>query len=558
MAFDLSRTVLVAVLCAGTALAAPVEARGKRQTVIETTALAREQLISLGADALRRDDARAAASFFAELAAREPRNATAHTLLAMAHHLDSVRDPVALDMALSGYDLALRAEPGQYWAAAMAGRAAFDRGRYDDALAHFSKAVLVRPGDARTLAALASAAYMAGDAQLASLAAGRAAAIDAGDKGQNLRLAALAAAAAGDAGLAGERLAVLREQFPESAASAGLRVTALLQTSAVDSYMAGDDAPVAPDAGVPNQISVDVAIILAQNTRRERTGFNLLDGLGLQYGFSREASRTVQRNDGAPAGNNYQRVLTATISVPQLNYNLNLFNRGGQYYSVVARPQLTAYLGEESEFFIGRSLKVAVGGINLGNLENIDIGIEMKVTPMEITEQGAKIRIETGRSFVTTDAAGNFAEALTTFRQKVAATAEVRFGETLVLSGLNEAVEDRNFSKTPLLGDLPVIGNAFNERTRIERRDSVIVLVTPSVPVSLTGRAYARSEHVDMLTRLWTEVIDPSSDAAATEKALRRNRAFSRMTRNDVQMAFPAPREAAGEALGELMLPGGN
>lgn len=553
-----SGAMLVALLCAGTMLAPPAAAKGKRDAAVDTAALGRDQLISLGSSALQRDDARGAAGFFAELAAREPRNGTAHTLLAMAHHLDSARDPAALDMALSGYDLALRAEPGQYWAAAMAGRAAFDRGRYDDALGHFAQALLMRPGDARTAAALASAAYMAGDAPLASVAAGRAAAIDAGAEGQYLRLAALAAAAAGNAALATERLAALQARFPASAATAQARVAALLQTAAVDPVVAAGDAPLDAEAGVPNQISVDVAIILAQNTRRERTGFNLLDGLGLQYGFNRAGTRTINRADGAPTGNAYQRVLTATITVPQLNYNLNLFNRGGQYYSVVARPQLTAFRGEESEFFIGRSLKVAVGGVNLGNLENIDIGIEMKVTPQEITAEGAKIRIETGRSFVTADQAGNFAEALTTFRQKVAATAEVRFGETLVLSGLNEAVEDRNYSKTPVLGDLPLIGNAFNERNKIERRDSVIVLVTPSRPVSLSGRAYARSEHVERLTKLWTEVIDPASDAAATEVALRRSRAFSRMTRGDVPMAFPGPRQVAGEALGELIVPGSN
>jgi Flp pilus assembly protein TadD len=554
----LSRAVLTTLVFTGTMAALPADARRPRTEVVQTAGLGSEQLLAQGAAALQRADARAAASYFAELAAREPRNGTAHTLLAMAHHLDAARDPAALDMALSGYDLALRAEPGQYWAAAMAGRGAFDRGHYQDALSHFARALLMRPNDARTAAALASAAYMAGDAPLASLAAGRAAALEPGPDGHYLRLAALAAAAAGDAPLARARLETLRSGFPATAAAAEARVAALIQTAAVDPLTAAEDAPLDGEVGVPDQISVDVAIILAQNTRRERTGFNLLDGLGLQYGFNREGTRTITRADGAPTGNNYQRVLTATISVPQLNYNLNLFNRGGQYYSVVARPQLTAYRGEESEFFIGRTLKVGVGGINLGNLENIDIGVEMKVTPQEITADGAKIRIDIGRSFLTADAAGNFAEALTTFRQKVAATAEVRFGETLVLSGLNETVDDRNFSKTPVLGDLPIIGNAFNERTTLERRDSVIVLVTPSRPVSLSGRAYVRGEHVDLLTRLWTDVIDPSSNAGAVAHALSRSRSFSRMTRSDAPMAFPGPREATAEALGELVLPGSN
>lgn len=545
----------LALALAGLALvAAPAEAsRRERGNAVDVGALADDQLLAQGRAALERGDGAAAAGFLAEVAAREPRNGTAHTLLGIAHHLASDRDPQALDLALAGYDLALRAEPGQFWAAAMAGRAAYDRGRYDQALDHFARAWLLRPGDARTAAAVASAAYMAGDAPLAALAAARAAAIDPGVGGGHLRLAALAAAAAGQGAQADAQLAALRAAFPEAAAAAAPRVAQLMQTFPVDPL-----APAATAAGgdvtepAPDQIAVDVTIILAQNTRQERNGVNLLDGLGLQYGFNRQATRTISINDGTPSGNAYQRTLTASLTVPQLSYNLNLFNRGGQYYSVVARPQLTAWRGEQSEFFIGRTLRVAVGGVNLGSLESIDIGIEMKVTPIDITAEGARLRIETGRSFLTADRAGNFAEALTTFRQRVAATAEVRFGETLMLAGLNEAVEDRTFSATPVLGDLPLIGNAFNQRNRTERRDSVIVLVTPSRPTTLAGRPFARPDHVGRLTELWTQVIDPASNAEATVAALRRQRHFTRMMRADAPLAFPDARGAVRAMLADL------
>ena len=85
------------------------------------------------------------ATAVAELAAREPRNGTAQALLGLSYQLSADRNPQALDLALAGYDLAARAEPGQYWPAAMAGRGAFDQGKYDDALNHFSRAALLRP-----------------------------------------------------------------------------------------------------------------------------------------------------------------------------------------------------------------------------------------------------------------------------------------------------------------------------------------------------------------------------------------------------------------------------
>jgi len=184
---------------------------------------------------------------------------------------------------------------------------------------------------------------MSGDAPLASLAAAQAAALDPGVKSENLQLAALSAAANDEAEAARGYLAALAAAFPEAAQEAATRVEELPQTGALDALPTAGEAEPGSAEG-PDQILLDVAIILSQNTHRERTGLNLLDGLSLQYGSSRNSTRTITRERGTQLGNSYQRVLTASISIPQTNYNLNLFNRGGQYYSVVARPQLAAPL----------------------------------------------------------------------------------------------------------------------------------------------------------------------------------------------------------------------
>lgn len=530
--------------------AAPAEARKRGAAPVDLSAESPAALAGQGAAALRSGDSARAIGLLSELVARQPRHGGNQALLALAWQMRGETDAQALDLAQAGYDLAGRAEPGQYWPAAMAGRVAFDQGKYDQAADHFARAALLRPADGRALAALASAAYMNGDLGLAGVAAERAVALDPADAASQ-RVAAFAAAASGDrdgtlAGL--DRLATLA---PADADRDRNRAMQLLQTGALDTPPTADEGETGLAAS-PDQISLDVAIILAQNTHRERTGINLLDGLGLQYGLGRQSTRTITRDGQGNNGNNYQRVLTASISIPQLNYNLNLFNRGGQYYSVVARPQLTAYRGEQSEFFVGRQVRVAVSGVNLGTLEQIDIGIEMKVTPVEITPEGTRIRIETGRSFLTSDPAGSFSEQLTTFRQKVAATAEIRFGETLVLSGLTETVDDKTFSKTPVLGDVPLVGNLFNERNSTQRRDSVLVLVTPTRPMALPGRPWARSEQVERLAKLWTDVIDPMSDARVAEQRLARMPFFTRMTRADVAMPMPGARQVAAEMIGEL------
>lgn len=532
-------------------MSAPAEARKREAAPIDVALENTDALTSQASTALQGGDGPRAIALLSELVSRQPRNGSNQALLALAWQMRGEKDAQAMDMAQAGYDLAARAEPGQYWPAAMAGRVAFDQGKYDQATDHFARATLLRPSDVRAVASLAAAAYMNGDAGLAALAADRAVALDP-QSASALRLATFTAAAVGDRAKTLAQLDALAQASPDDAERDRLRAMQLLETRAIDTAAPDGEGGGDGVAASPNQISVDVAIILAQNTHRERTGLNLFDGLGLQYGFNRQATRTITRDNAGSNGNSYQRVLTASISIPQLNYNLNLFNRGGQFYSVVARPQLTAYRGEESEFFVGRSVRVAVGGVNLGSLETIDIGIEMKVTPVEITADGARIRIETGRSFVTSDPAGSFSEALTLFRQKVVATAEIRFGETLLLSGLTETVDDKTFSKTPVLGDVPLVGNLFNERNLTQRRDSVLVLVTPQRPMALPGRPWARSDQVEKLAALWTDVIDPMSNAAVAHKRLAQMTFFTRMTRADVAMPMPDARTAAPEMLAEL------
>ena len=512
-------------------------------------------LRSRGLAALAAGETQPAIAAFAELTARAPRDPANQTLLALAYQRAGSTDPEATELALAGYDLALKAEPGSFWAAALAGKAAFDRGRFGEATRRFAQAVMARPAHADAMHALAAAAYRGGDAPLAAAAATRAAelASDPSAKAAALRLAALAEVASGDAARGAQHLAALSAFDPAQAAAINPRLQQLAQTAAIDQVPAAG-APAAEPA--PAQISVDVAIVLAQNTARERIGMNLLDGLRLQYGTSRNDTRQIISGDIRTDSN--QRVITETITLPQLTYNINMFNRGGQFYQVVARPSLTAYRGEMSEFFVGRTLKVAVNGVNAAQLEQIDIGIELKVTPIEITAEGARVRIETGRSFLTTDAVGTFNEALTTFRQRVAATAEIRFGETLVLSGLSESVDDSTFSKTPLLGDIPIAGSLFNERGKSSRRDSVLILVTPARPAALPGRPWARAEAVERLVKLWTQVVDPSSNGVDAAKRLANMRLFTRMAPGDSPLAWPDPAAINERMLSDLLGPGGH
>jgi type II secretory pathway component GspD/PulD (secretin) len=236
-------------------------------------------------------------------------------------------------------------------------------------------------------------------------------------------------------------------------------------------------------------------------------GINLLDGLTVQFGL--DYMTEEKWITGAPTA--MTRVFTSALKVPEITYSLNLFNTKDDFYRVIARPSLVASLNETSEFFIGKTVSVAVSGINLGSVQLIDLGTYVRVTPSAISPTEARFKIEVIRSFPITDNPGTFQQALTAFKQTVNATAAVEFGKTLILSGLYEGVDTGGFSKTPGLGDTPVLDTLFNARRRTQRRDVALVLVTPRLAgVVETDTREFRGETLNRLLSLWKDYIDPT------------------------------------------------
>ncbi len=512
-----------------------------------TSAIAENEhdVMRKAADDLLAGDTPSALRGFGDAAARIPSDANRQTLLALAYQQSAGGDPETLDIATAGYDLALRGGQDAYWAAVLAGKAAYDRGRYNDAEAYFAQAVLTRPQDARALLALATSAYMAGDPQLAAVSAERAA-LDAAMRRDALRIAVLAHAAVGHSDTARSLYTEFGALDPTEAPAVLRRINDLTRTQ--DSEPVADTADVAP--ATPDQVSVDVAIILSQTSQKDSIGMNLLDGLQAQYGFQNQ--HTKSSTDGAGS---VSRTITDAITIPQLTYNLNLFNRFGQSYQVVARPMLTAYRGEPADFFVGRSAKVAIGGINVATLENIDIGTDVKVTPLEIDGGRTKLKIEVTRSFLSAEPAGTFNESLNTWRQTVSTTVEVDFGSTLILSGLSESVRDSSLSKTPVLGDAPIVGSLFNKRITTNKRDAVLILVTPSPVRTFAARAWARPAEVERLIAFWDTVVAPGSDMAAITRQLEHARLFTRARRDDARLTWPDLPRDEGEIVKDLLLP---
>jgi type II secretory pathway component GspD/PulD (secretin) len=312
--------------------------------------------------------------------------------------------------------------------------------------------------------------------------------------------------------------------------------------------MPGPPAP--PD--VDPQVLVQVTLILSDDTLDQGEGLNLLDGLQLQFGESLNQTNV----SGHPTAS-FERTITGMIALPQVTYSLNLFNRTRSYYWVLSRPTLTAYLGQESDFFVGHTVSVPVAGVNLGSLQSVDAGTSLKVTLLEITAKKVKFKIEANRSFFDpVSQIQGFSQQISVFKESASATAELQFGQTLILSGLSENTTDQNHNVVPGFSQVPVIGELFGRHDIETQKTSVLILVTPLPPVEmdLPQRIERDGEAADV-AKFWTTLIDPQSDLRAITADLSRYYGssgaygYSRAERSDISLAGPTDKAVIGAVL---------
>ena len=57
----------------------------------------------------------------------------------------------------------------------------------------------------------------------------------------------------------------------------------------------------------------------------------------------------------------------------------------------------------------------------------------------------------------------------------------VENGGTVVIGGIFELTENDQVNKVPVLGDIPVVGNLFKQKTKTADKQEMLVFITPKV-----------------------------------------------------------------------------
>jgi len=141
----------------------------------------------------------------------------------------------------------------------------------------------------------------------------------------------------------------------------------------------------------------------------------------------------------------------------------------------------TFLVGQEIPIATGQSLLTGTGTVNpFTTFERQEVGIQLDVLP-QISE-GDVIRLQIRQevssvSGALTSIAGDFV----TNKRSIETTVLANDKEIIVLGGLLEDNEEISLSKVPILGDIPVLGKAFQSKGKSRVKTNLMVFLRPTI-----------------------------------------------------------------------------
>src|SRR5437763_1697025 len=150
---------------------------------------------------------------------------------------------------------------------------------------------------------------------------------------------------------------------------------------------------------------------------------------------------------------------------------------------IVSKPRIAAQSGSTAKIITGDALpiltSIALSGVNgvQQQVQYVNVGVTLQIAPRVSSDGFVSSHVYCVVSSVT-----GFSQGYPTISQRQAETAAtVRDGDSFVIGGL---IQDENLtskSKVPLLGDIPLLGQAFRTDKQTRSKTELYIIVTPHI-----------------------------------------------------------------------------
>ena len=157
--------------------------------------------------------------------------------------------------------------------------------------------------------------------------------------------------------------------------------------------------------------------------------------------------------------------------------------------NVLSTPSIITTDNEPAEIVVADIIPFPMGstvgtsGVTVQTIERLPVGIRLSITPQISEGEYLNLDIVTEVSSTREAPSGlNTAQfGIATTTRSADSSVIVKNGQTLVIGGLVQDREEVLHNKTPLLGDIPLIGNLFRFKRNQSRKLNLMILLTPRI-----------------------------------------------------------------------------
>ncbi|OBS52680.1 type II secretion system protein GspD [Methylosinus sp. 3S-1] len=271
---------------------------------------------------------------------------------------------------------------------------------------------------------------------------------------------------------------------------------------------------------LPNQVFIEATI--AEVTLNDDLSFGVrwfLQKNASMGAFSDGDTGTPAANDtlgnnllGAAVGAAFPgfayavRAANTQVTLSALNQITNV--------NIISTPSLTVLDNRQAVLQVGDQVPVTTltgantnGGVTTFNSVNYrDTGVILSITP-HINESG-RVMLELEQE-VSNVASGTSATSTTpTIKQRrVKTQVVVNDSESLMLGGLIQDSSSRGSSQIPVIGDIPLFGNAFKSKTNSAGKTELLIMITPHVVRTLAEARDITDEFKRKMLHISTKAI---------------------------------------------------
>ncbi|MBI5889564.1 MAG: type II secretion system secretin GspD [Nitrosomonadales bacterium] len=177
--------------------------------------------------------------------------------------------------------------------------------------------------------------------------------------------------------------------------------------------------------------------------------------------------------------------------------------------NILSAPNLMTLDNEEAKIVVGQNVPFITGqyaqtgssttATPFQTIERKDVGLTLKIKPQIM--QGGSVKLQIYQEVSSVVASATTTAGVITNKRSIESNILVDENQIVVLGGLiQDSVNDVQ-NKTPVLGDIPLLGNLFRYETRQHTKTNLMVFIRPYVMYQSDGYKKLTDDRYDQMSK---------------------------------------------------------